>query len=115
MTNKLSGLKDLIWAVAIVICLAALLVGFFFAAISKYAGDRERPVLALSPAASGTPANKSGIDAGVTGSSGGFATVSDGSLKTLSGSSDAGQSYIDSLTFLVDSSLSSLKTSGLTA
>ena len=116
MTNKLSGLKDLIWAIAIVICLAALLVGFFFAAVSKYGGDRERPVIALSPASSSAPANKSGIDAGVTGSSGGsYATVSDGSLKTLSGSSDAGQSYIDSLTFLVDSSLSSLKTSGLTA
>ena len=116
MTNKLSGLKDLIWAIAIVICLAALLVGFFFAAVSKYGGDRERPVIALSPSSSSTPANKSGIDAGVTGSSGGsYATVSDGSLKTLSGSSDAGQSYIDSLTFLVDSSLSTLKTSGLTA
>lgn len=116
MTNKLSGLKDLIWAIAIVICLTALLVGFFFAAVSKYGGDRERPVMALSPASSSAPANKSGIDAGVTGSSGGsYATVSDGSLKTLSGSSDAGQSYIDSLTFLVDSSLSSLKTSGLTA
>ena len=116
MTNKLSGLKDLIWGIAIVICLAALLVGFFFAAVSKYGGDRERPVIALSPASSSTPANKSGIDAGVTGSSGGsYATVSDGSLKTLSGSSDAGQSYIDSLTFLVDSSLSTLKTSGLTA
>ena len=116
MTNKLSGLKDLIWAIAIVICLAALLVGCFFAAVSKYGGDRERPVIALSPTSSSTPANKSGIDAGVTGSSGGsYATVSDGSLKTLSGSSDAGQSYIDSLTFLVDSSLSTLKTSGLTA
>ena len=115
MTNKLSGLKDLIWAVAIAICLVALLVGFFFAAISKYGGERERPVLELSPASSGSSANKSGIDAGVTGSGGSFATVSDGSLKTLSGGSDAGQGYIDSLTFLADSSLSALKTSGLTA
>ena len=115
MTNKLSGLKDLLWAAGIAVCLIALLLGFFFAAVKKYGGDRERPVMELSPAASGAKANKSGIDAGLTGGSGSYATVSDGSLKTPSGSSDAGQGYIDSLTFLVDSSLSSLKTSGLTA
>lgn len=114
MTNKLSGLKDLLWAAGIAVCVLALLIGFFFAAIGRYAGERERPVMVLSSAPSGGKSDKSGIDAGVTGS-GSFATVSDGSLKTPSGSTDAGQGYIDSLTFLVDSSLSSLKTSGLTA
>lgn len=122
MTNKLSGLKDLIWAAGILLCLLALLIGFFFAAIGKYYGDREKPVLDLSAAHSASQAapNKDGIDGGLTGGgdSGAatlWATAPDGSLKTLSGSNDAGQGYIDGLTFLVDSSLSALKTSGLTA
>ena len=38
MTNKLSGLKDLLWAAGIAVCILALLIGFFFAAIGRYAG-----------------------------------------------------------------------------
>lgn len=116
MTNKLSGLKNLIWAAGILLCLLALVIGFFFAAISRYYGSKEKPQLNLSEsnAANEVTASPDGIDAGMD-SSVAYATAPSGELKALSGSSDGGQGYIDSLTFLVDSSMASLKTSGLTA
>lgn len=116
MTNKHAGLKYLIWAGGILICLVALVIGFFFAAISRYSGDRERPVLNLSEKADADSGSVSanGIDAGA-GSGSGYATSPTGALKTLAETGDGGQTYIDSLTFLADSSMSALKTSGLTA
>lgn len=116
MTNKLSGLKYLVWAGGILVCMAALVIGFFFAAISRYSGDRERPVLDLSDpgAFSDSAASANGIDAGAEGGTT-YATSPTGALKALGETGDAGQSYIDSLTFLLDSSMASLKTSGLTA
>ena len=92
MTNKHAGLKYLIWAGGILICLVALVIGFFFAAISRYSGDRERPVLNLSEKADADSGSVSanGIDAGA-GSGSGYATSPTGALKTLAETGDGGQ------------------------
>lgn len=115
MSNKLSGLKNMIWAAGIVLCLVALLIGFFYAAVSRYYGPKEKPVLNLS-SASTTDSDKSSDKSEVLlDSSTSYATAPTGELKTLAETADGGQSYIDSLAFLCDSNMSPLKSSGLTA
>ena len=42
MGKKLLGLKDIIWALGIVISLGALFVGFVIAATHKYTGEEYR-------------------------------------------------------------------------
>ena len=97
MYGRLAVLKNILWAISIVVCLAALLVGLIFAAAVKYDGsgqiDSNAPAAALP-----TP---------------GLPMVGDGTLRTLAETSDGGQSYVESLTFLCDSSLIGLRDYGL--
>lgn len=97
MGGKLNGLKNIIWAFSIVLCLVAVLVGLIFAAASKYDGEQERGNIMLGEVAE----EKTGTDGGEAEPL--PALTGDGTLHELVETADAGQDYIDSLTFLSDS------------
>ncbi len=98
MGGKLNGLKNIIWAFSIVICLVAVLVGLIFAAASKYDGEQEHGDIMLGEVAEkdagGAPDGEAEPLPALSG---------DGTLHELAETADAGQDYIDSLTFLCDS------------
>lgn len=97
MGGKLNGLKNIIWAFAIVVCLAAVLVGLIFAAASKYDGEQERGAIMLGDVVKPDGGSKEAEAEPLPPLTG------DGMLHELGETSDAGQGYIDSLTFLCDS------------
>ncbi len=110
MQSKLSTLKNMLWAAAIVLCLIALLIGFIVASAAKYTGEQENGTLYLS----GEPENSSDSKKASSGEdSESGEEFTPGEIKALPESSDAGQSYIDSITFLTDSSLIGLRDNGL--
>ena len=110
MQGKLTTLKNMIWAVCIVICLVSLLVGCIASSIPKYEGERQDGILYLN--------GSSGKDSVSEDSAGAEELPSDapaadygssGVLNVLPEASDGGQAYIDSLTFLCDSTFMGLK------
>lgn len=112
MDNKLTIIKNIIWAVAIVLCLLILLVGIIFGAATKYYGADEYPVLYLGeapekdkPADSQQEPEEDEAPAA--------AQQADGTLTVLAETKDAGQEYLDSLTFLCDSALVGIRDYGL--
>ena len=108
--GKRSSLKNLLWAAAIALCLLALLISLFIAAFSRYRGEKQRGGVHLDgSAASSVSAAPEGIDGGLDAALPG----GDGSLHRLGESADAGQGYVNSLTFLVDSTLIGLRDSGI--
>lgn len=104
--TKRSGIKDMIWAVCIGLALLALFVGFVLTAVGRWYGDKSRPVMNIGA--------KTVVEGGAAEVGSGTGTVADGKLHQLKKTADAGQDYLDSLTFLVDSSLIGLRDSGLT-
>ena len=104
MQGKLTTIKNLAWALAIVVTLLALLLGLLFAAFSRYDGEMERPTVQLGAAktASGTAQGSDPADPDAPVQS------STGRLIRLGETADAGQAYIDSLTFLCDSTTAGL-------
>lgn len=108
MGGKLSGLKNIIWAFAIVLCLVAVLVGLIIAAASKYDGEQERGAIMLGDTVK--PDGNDGKDGDAEPLP---AMVGDGTLHELAETSDGGQSYIDTLTFLCDSTWLGLRDFGM--
>lgn len=107
MTGKWTSLKNLGWAIGIVVCLVALLVGLVIASVNRYNGDS----FSSSTALTAESVDGSGSVTELTpGTSGGT-----GSLLTLPETNDAGQEYIDKLTFLCDSSFIGVRDYGLLA
>lgn len=98
MNNKLNSIKNLIWAGAILICLLALFVALIIAAASPYKGPIERGGVQLNQIRESASEEEE-------------AEVLDpnAALYTLGESQDAGQGYIDGLTFLCDSSAIGLR------
>ncbi len=107
MRGKLNTVKNLAWALAIVVSLLALLLGLLFAAFSRYGGEMERPQVQLGALRSESVA---GEEASAPAAPVQTAT---GQLITLAETRDAGQGYIDSLTFLCDSATIGLRDYGL--
>lgn len=103
MAGKWTVIKNLGWAVAILVCLLALVVGFVIASVNRYSGA---PISASTEIRSETVANSENVTE-LTASEGG------GSLLTLPETNDAGQEYIDKLTFLCDSSFVGVRDYGL--
>ncbi|MDO5445328.1 MAG: SGNH/GDSL hydrolase family protein [Eubacteriales bacterium] len=95
---SLTGLKNLMWSLGIVVCLLAVAVGLLFATFHRNYGEK----VSFNPEMESKNEN-SGI---VLGEGSGN---SRGILNTLLETEDAGQEYIDSLTFLVDSSFIALR------
>ena len=106
MPNKTNSVKNIVWALAILIALVAPLVGFIYGAVGRWYGDKTRPVMDI-----GAARTESG---GSDKAGSGLGTAADGTLHTLRESGDAGQSYLDSLVFLTDSAYSGLRGGALT-
>jgi hypothetical protein len=93
------------------VCLGAVLVSLALAAFTRYSGPKERGGVHLGQDVSGQTAQASpaGVDAGASAA----AAEGDGSLHRLEETADAGQAYIDSLTFLLDSTMIGLRDYGM--
>ena len=111
MNGKLSNIKNAAWAVAIVVCLVLLLAALGFGAFTRYHGEMQRPTVLMGEAAAKRDAalaeEKAAEEKARQTQSG------PGEVYLLGESGDAGQPYIDSLTFLCDSALIGLRDYGL--
>ena len=105
MRGRLTAIKNIAWALAIVLCLLAVFIGLLFAAFTRNGEAQFRGGVKL-----GTKTVKA-ESAESTGTR--PAQMGDGTLKTLPETEDAGQAYIDSLTFLCDSPFIGLKKYGM--
>ncbi len=92
MKSKLTNIKNMIWAGSIVLCLLVLFVALIIAAASPYSGPMERGGVQLNQRAD-APAQEETPEQEPVNST----------VYKLAESADAGQRYIDSLTFLCDS------------
>ena len=101
MTGKWTSLKNLGWAIGIAVCLLALVVGLVIASVNRYSGDSFSSSTALTSENVDGSGNVTELTPGTSGGA--------GSLLTLPETNDAGQEYIDKLTFLCDSSFITLK------
>lgn len=102
MKKNLSSIKNMVWALSIFLCLLVLFVALIVAAVLPYSGPIERGSVqlnALSGEQETLPQEKKEEILG--------------ELRTLPESGDAGQGYIDGLTFLCDSSVIGLRDYGL--
>lgn len=100
MNSGLTSIKNIIWALGIVIALFALLIGLVFSVSNKFYGERE----------DGTFNIGSSVSAGIGEDAEqlpGMGAVS-GALNELPNTQDAGLEYLFNLTFLADGSLSAL-------
>lgn len=110
MNGKLSNIKNTAWAIAIVVSLVLLLVALGFAAFTRHHGELERPTVLMGEAAEkrdAALAEKKAAEEKAEQAAG------PGEVYLLGESGDAGQAYIDSLTFLCDSALIGLRDYGL--
>ena len=107
MRGKLNTIKNVAWALAIGVTLLALLLGLLYAAFTRYGGEMERPQVQLGARKSDSadPAASAAPDAPVQ--------TATGELITLAETKDAGEGYIDSLTFLCDSATVGLRDYGV--
>ena len=109
MNNGLSGIKNIIWALAIVVALAAVLVGLIITMVLGFGGQRQDGTLylgegsGLSSGGSAGHSDSSGVDGGLDGGAGAMA---------LPGSQDTGLEYLFNLTFLCDESFSAVGSFG---
>ena len=108
MSNNFSALKNIAWAIAIILCLLALLVGLIFSMTRGYFGVTERPGVELGEGGVSAGSGDSGVDNMTY-------AVGSGSLLTVPESEDGGQDYLNKLTFLCDSTLVGLRDYGLLA
>ena len=105
MRGRLTAIKNIAWALAIVLCLLAVFIGLLFAAFTRNSEEQFRGGVKLGT----RPVKTENVDSAGTRP----AQMSDGTLKTLPQTEDAGQAYIDSLTFLCDSPWIGLKSYGM--
>ena len=109
MNNGLSGIKNIIWALAIVVALAAVLVGLIITMVLGFGGQRQDGTLylgegsGLSSGGSAGHSDSSGVDGGLDGGAGAM---------SLPGSQDTGLEYLFNLTFLCDESFSAVGSFG---
>lgn len=106
MRNRLASIKNIAWAFAIVVCLLAVFVGLLVAAFTRNHDEQFRGGVLL-----GSHAAETEMTAETTTTR--PPQEGDGTLKTLPETEDAGQEYVDSLTFLVDSSMAGLRDYGI--
>ncbi len=105
MFDKVTGLKNILWAIGIVVCLLALLVGFLVSAVTPYAGETDQRTPDLNAV---RDQNSSADVSSLT------FVEPDGQLHLLRESKDAGAGYISSSVFLTDSVMLALREQSLT-
>jgi hypothetical protein len=103
MNNGLSAIKNIIWAFAIVVALAALLVGLIFSVASRNYDDAPDGTLVLSSGSQAVDSSSSGLDADPYSSG-----ESSGTLKELPSTQDGGLEYVFGMTYLCTSSFSGI-------
>ena len=104
MKRNLSVMKNMVWALSIILCLLVLFVALIIAAALPYSGPIQRGGVQLNELDS-EPAEEAQQKEEIILSE----------LRTLPESQDAGQGYIDGLTFLCDSSVIGLRDYALLA
>lgn len=105
MKKNLSAIKNMGWALAIILCLLVLFVALIVAAALPYSGPIERGGVQLNQlSAEDDEQAQEQLQEQVL-----------GELRTLPESMDAGQGYVDGLTFLCDSAVIGLRDYALLA
>lgn len=99
--SRLANIKNVIWSVLIVISLASILVGLGIAVFNRYEGTDE---FTMELTTANVKADKEQPDA-----SSELIGNARGELHVLSEVPDAGEAYIDKITFLVDSTFIGFK------
>ena len=105
MRGRLTAIKNIAWALAIVLCLLAVFIGLLFSAFTRSSEEQFRGGVKLGT----RPVKTERVESTETRP----AQMGDGTLNTLPETEDAGQAYIDSLTFLCDSPYIGLKRYGM--
>jgi len=105
MFDRLSGLKNILWAIGIVLCLVLLFVGFIFSAVTPYHGDADP----RTPNLNAVKADKTTVDVEAINF-----VEPDGELHQLRETPDAGEDYIRSAVFLTDSVMITMRDQSLT-
>ena len=108
MNNGLSGIKNIIWALAIVVALAAVLVGLIITMVLGFGGQRQDGTLYLGEGSGLSSGGSAGHSAGSSGVDGGLDT----GAMALPGSQDTGLEYLFNLTFLCDESFAAVGSFG---
>ena len=102
MKNGLSGFKNIIWAIAILAALLALLVGMVFAMSRSYKGERDSGTMTLGEPLRREKKTASGVDAG--------AELPAATLRELPASQKSSLEAVFNMTFLVDRTVIGLRT-----
>lgn len=108
MNNGISGLKNIIWAFAIVVSLAALVIGLIVTMVLRYNGEAPDGTMYLGDA--GPSSGLEDLLSDVSGIDGGQS--SSGGLMELPNSQDTGLEYLFNLSFLCDNSFSAVNSFG---
>ncbi len=106
MRNRLAAIKNIAWALGILLALLAVFVGLLFAAFTRSGEEQFRGGIPLGSTVQKTEE----VD-----DSGGArpANMGDGTLAVAAETEDAGQEYLDSLIFLCDSTTVGLRDYGI--
>ena len=106
MNNGIAGLKNIVWAFAIVLSLAALIIGLIVTMVLRYSGEAPDGTMYLEGSSSSNVSDpfldSSGIDGG----------QASGGVMELPSSQDTGLEYLFNLTFLCDNSFSAVNSFG---
>ena len=105
MRGKWNLMKNIGWAIGIGLSFLALFVGLIVAGFTRYEGELERGGVQL-----GGQKAESAVIAATPAPA---AATGEGELLTVPETADAGQAYIDSLTFLCDGAIIGLRDYGL--
>ena len=105
MSDKLTGLKNILWAIGIVACLLALFIGCIFAAVTPYHGEIE----ARTPDLNAVKEKNTSADVSAM-----TFVEPEGQVHELRESADAGEDYLRSSVFLTDSVMIALREQSLT-
>lgn len=110
MNNGISGLKNIVWAFAIVLSLAALIIGLIVTMVLRYSGEAPDGTMYLDGGSSSSGLGDIFLDDG--GIDGGMGSGSADGVLELPSSQDTGLEYLFNLSFLCDNSFSAVSSFG---
>lgn len=102
--SKLTGLKNIMWALGILLCTGAVVIGLLICVFRGYRGSKDSFTAEIGTQSADDVSSQSTDLSSAAGIG-----IARGELKVLDDTKDAGQEYIDSLTFLVDSTFVGLR------